>query len=70
MNKKGMNKWIIALIIIVVLVAGFYLMNRNDDSSTDSQNENPQEFDETNAANLETSNDDFNEIDNSIDYLE
>lgn len=66
-----MRKWIWAIAAIVILiVAGFYFMNRyNSDSSAINSGTSEQQFDETHATDLQTADDDFNEIENSLDSL-
>ena len=65
-----MSKWIWAAIVIVILViAGIYFFNSEEASQTNTPSENT-DFNEADLADLQTSEDVFNEIDSSIDSIE
>ena len=68
MNKKLI--W--GIVIVVIVIIGLFLIfgGDNDSDSTDSGGITIIDGGNENAVDLQTSDDVFNELDNSLDYVE
>jgi hypothetical protein len=65
-----MNKLILAIVIIAILLfGGFYLFSGGEDSG-DSGGEDFDKIPDSDFVNLETSEDVFNELDLSLEFIE
>ena len=65
--KKG---WIIAIVLIIIVILAVVYLNKSSKTEKSSNTEGTTTIQESDYKDIQTSNDDFSAIDETIDYLE